>query len=137
MNLCNETITVFNAKYDSVTGKDVYNPTVITGVSWYCEIAANVDAKGLKAADKVTIRVPVDADFGGKTYLEPKAYALSGSADKNFTFQNGDIIVKGAVSGSGLRPHDLTSAYDYVITILGVTDNRRAPNAKHWKVIGS
>ena len=86
MNLCNETITVFNAKLNPETGNDDYNGTVIDGVSWFCEIVSTVD-QGLKAANKFTIRIPEDADFG--------------------------------------------------FTVLGVTDNRRAPNAPHWKVIGT
>ena len=39
MNLCNETITVFNAKLNTGTGDDDYNGTVIDGVSWFCEMS--------------------------------------------------------------------------------------------------
>lgn len=43
---------------------DVYCSTIISGVSWFSEIAASVEgAGGLKAANKFTIRVPMDADF--------------------------------------------------------------------------
>lgn len=35
MKLCNDTITVFNAKLDQTLDATVYVPTVIHGVSWY------------------------------------------------------------------------------------------------------
>ena len=137
MRLCNETITVFNAKLDPAVGDDVYYGTIITGVSWYCEIASNVDASGLKAANKFTIRIPTDADFGGKNYVDSVTYA-GNTADPAavFTLKSGDIIVKGAVEGNP-RPAELQKQYSEVVTVLGVTDNRRAPHSPHWKVVGA
>lgn len=135
MRLCNETITVFNAKLDPETGMDAYYPTVISGVSWYCETASTVDTSGLKAADKFTIRIPEDAGFSGKRYVPPAAYA-TGDPASVFTLKTGDIIVKGAVDQAGLRPADLQRICGELVTILGVTDNRRAPNARHWRVVG-
>lgn len=159
LNLCDETITVFNAKHDADRDTDIYYPTVIVGASWFCEIASTVD-KGLQAADKYTIRIPIDADFGGKEYVDPLTWAelTSQAADTDdpedpedpdpeeeepeffelyFTLRNGDIIVKGDASGvEDPRPAVLQKLYPELVTILGVTDNRRAPNAKHWKVIG-
>ena len=138
MRLCNDTITVFNARYDSENDRDVYHATVIVGVSWYDEIASTVDSSGLKAADKYTIRIPQDADFGGKTYVDPITYAQAGSDPVQvFTLKSGDIIVKGAVTaGANVRPADLQKQYAEAATVLAVTDNRRAPNAPHWKVVG-
>lgn len=136
MKLCEETITVFNSQ--RVTGQedDVYVGTVITGVSWHSEVASTVDGTGLKAADKVTIRIPLNADFSGKEYIDPIAYQSCDSA-AYFTLKNGDIIVKGNVDADNVRPADLQRLYPEMTTILGVTDNRRAPNAKHWRVTGS
>lgn len=136
MKLCNETITVFNAKQDPSTGDDVYLKSIIIGASWFGEIVSNVDSSGLKVANKFTVRIPVNADFRGKTYLDPKEFERTGT-DQNFTLQSGDIIVRGAVIPDGLRPADLQAQYSDVFTVLSVTDDRRAPNAKHWKVVGS
>ena len=135
MNLCNETITVFNAKLDTEADKDVYKGTVISGVSWFCEIVSAVDG-GLKAANRFIIRIPEDADFGGKDYVLPQDYASATDVTGLFTLASGDIIVKGAVTGTGLKPKDLHGQYE-ALTILGVTDNRRAPREPHWKVVGS
>ena len=136
MKLCDETVTVFNKKLDSDKGWDVYNPTVISGVSWYCEIASSVDANGLHAANRFTIRIPLDADFGGKSYIDPIAYANAGIIADVFTLANGDIIIKGTATGTP-TPAQLKEQYPDYCTILGVTDNRRAPNAPHFKVVGS
>lgn len=135
MNLCNETITVFNAKLNTTTDNDDYNGTVITGVSWFCEIVSTVN-EGLKAANKFTIRIPENADFGGKAFASPLDYAAAEDVSGLFTLRNGDIIVRGAVTATGLRPATLHKDYE-AFTILGVTDNRRAPHAPHWKVVGA
>ena len=135
MKLCNEVITVFNPKLNTTTDKDDYHRTVITGASWFCEIVSTVDA-GLKAANKFTVRIPEDADFGGKTYADPLIYAAAEDVSDLFTLRNGDIIVRGEVTAMDVRPAALHNGYE-AFTVLGVTDNRRAPNAPHWKVIGS
>lgn len=135
MNLCNETITVFNPKLNTATDSDEYHGTIISGVSWFCEIVSTVH-EGLKAANKFTIRIPADADFHGKTYVAPMDYAAAENVSNLFTLRNGDIVVRGAVTKRGLRPAALHKDYE-AFTVLGVTDNRRAPNAPHWKVVGA
>lgn len=137
MKLCDETITVFNKRQDEATGYDIYIPTVIVGVSWFCEIASSVDASGLKAANKFTIRIPTDADFSEKEYIDPADYADS-DVNTKFTLSNGDIIVKAAITEMGLKPIDLQKQFGEVVTILGVTDSRRKNvRAPHWKVVGT
>ena len=135
MRLCDETITVFNAQLDTALGMDRYHPTVISGVSWYCDTASTVDDSGLKAANKFTIRIPEEADCSGKRYVPPAAYAAGDPAEV-FTLNNGDVIIKGALDQEGLTPSKLQLMCGELVTILGVTDNRRAPRGKHWKVVG-
>ena len=132
MKQCTETITVFNAALDEENGYDVYYPTVIKGVSWHCEIASTVSQTGLQAANLFTIRIPEDANFSGKKYARPAEYS---DPEKQFTLQQGDIIVHAAVEDM-LTPAQLQQAYGEIVTILGVTDSSRRPNARHWKVVG-
>lgn len=133
MRLCNDTITVFNAKLDQSLDTTVYIPTVIKGVSWYGSMKSTVDASGLKAARQYTIRIPATADTGGRAYADPAQYKVSvGDTGALFTLNEGDLIVKGAVSVERLLPSQIKDAGG--VTILAVTDNRRAPNAPHWKV---
>ena len=132
MKMCNDTITVFNQCLDPDTGYEVYNPSVISGVSWYSHVESTVTNDGLKAANKITIRIPIDADFGGKSYVKPVDYT---AGEGEFTLRSGDYIVNGEET-QPLKPAQAREKYGEIATILGVTDNRRAPRAKHWKVVG-
>ena len=137
MQLCNDTITVFNKRTDVENGWDVFIPTVIHGVSWYGDIAVNISDKGLNAANKYTIRIPIDADFGNKSYVDPVAYQNETIISGFFTLSNGDIVVKAAVTDTDITPAQIKENYPDVCTILGVTDNRRAPKSPHWRVTGA
>jgi len=135
MKECNETITVFNTRLNDDKGYDLYVPTIIRGVSWFCEIASNVDSSGLKAANKFIIRIPVDADFSDKAYVPPAAYA-GGDPNTVFTLKQGDVIVHGEET-EPMQPAQLQEKYGELVTILGVTDSSRRSHAKHWKVVGA
>ena len=139
MKLCNDTITVFNARVDPEVGGNVWVPTVITGVSWFATDASTVDASkgGLVAANKATIRIPVEAGTGGKQYTDPVSYASAEDVSRLWTLKGGDIVVKDEVVGADWTPAKLKAAYADCVTVLGVTDNRRAPNAPHWRVTGT
>lgn len=134
MKLCNDTVTVFNRRISD--GQYVYVPSVIIGVSWYGTVDTSVGDKGLNSANRYTIRVPVDADFGGKTYVTPNDYKEETITSGVFTFDNGDVVVKAEITES-MTPAALKEAHYEYCTILGITDNRRAPNAPHWKLVGS
>ena len=136
MKLCSDTITVFNARVDPEVGGNVWIPTVITGASWCLTDAATVDASkgGLVAANKATIRIPVEADTGGKVYADPVSYASAEDVSGLWTLKGGDIVVKGEVDGGDWTPARLKAAYAECVTVLAVTDNRRAPHGKHWRV---
>jgi hypothetical protein len=54
-----------------------------------------------------------------------------------WTLKCGGIVVKAAVEGDDWTPAKLKAAYADCVTILGVTDNRRAPNGKHWRITGT
>lgn len=137
MRHAGEVITLFNARRDADTGGHVYVPTVIAGCSWFGGLRRGLDAKGgLAAADEVAVRIPVDADFGGKTYADPIAWR-QGSGENRFTIQGGDIVVKGAVQGNDWTPSTLKAAYAGCFTVMGVTDNRDAPQGKHWRITGA
>ena len=121
MKLCDDTLTLFHAAVDPETGGNAWTPTVIpSGASWYMTDTSTVDTGkgGLVAANKVTVRIPAEA--------APDGLALS----------NGDIVVKGDASGvENPTPAKLKKLYGAdCATVLGITDNRRAPNAPHWRL---
>ena len=124
MQLCNDTITLYNRRFDPDEDCDVYERTVIRGVHWFNSEATTVDSTGLKAANKVTIRIPTDADFGGKVYFPPKQYAATDDPAAAFTLVAGDLVVLG-IGAEDLRPAAIHDTYSEAATILQVTDNRR------------
>ena len=136
MKLCNDTITVFNARVDPDVGGNVWIPTVIAGASWYLTDASTVDASkgGLVAANKATIRIPVDANAGGKAYADPVSYAKAEDVSGLWTLKGGALIVRAALEGTDWTPAELKATCADCVVILGVTDNRRAPNGKHWRI---
>ena len=135
MNLATETITVFNPKYDTDVDDNVWHGTVISGVSWYGHTRDTITDKGLKAADTYTIRIPVEADTGGSDYVLPSVFASMEDVSQSYTLSEGSVIVRGVAPTSGMTPTILRQTYE-MLTILGVTDNRRAPHAPHFRITG-
>lgn len=135
MKMCDAVITVFNAKFDSERDCDVYHGTVLEGVSWYEQTVSNVTTDGLKAANRVTVRIPESVLID--KYVSPLYYAKADDVTNLCTLQTGDVIVKGALYASGMTPAQLHAEYKNVMTVLGVTDNTNAPHGKHWKVTGA
>ena len=80
------------------------------------------------------MRIPEGADAGGKAYADPITYANAEDVSGLWTVQAGDVIVKGEVTGASWTPARLKAAYADCVTVLAVTDNRRAPHGKHWRV---
>lgn len=136
MKQCSETITVLNRRYNPATGLDEWNPTVIHGASWHSSIKANITNEGLKAAETATVRIPVDADAGGATYMTPAAYKAAESVSGAYTLDRGDILVRAELT-TAMTPAEAQAAYEDTVTIIGVTDNTRRPHAPHRKVVGA
>ena len=136
MKLCDDVITVFNARVDPGTRRDVWVPTVIRGVSWFAAEAARADAArgGLAAAGVCVIRIPVEADAGGRDYAAPARYREA--PDGRWTLRGGDVIARGAAPDGDWSPAALRAAGFECATVTGVTDNRRAPRGRHWRVEG-
>lgn len=139
MRLCDDVITVFNKRVDPESGGSAWKGTVIRGASWFATDAATVDTAkgGLVAANKCVIRIPEDADTDGKAYVDPPGYAGAEDVCGLWTLADGDVVVKGEAYGEDWNPASLTKGFADCVKVLGVTDNRRASQARHWKVVGT
>lgn len=135
MRMCNRTVTLVNARYNKQADKTVYVNTVLRGVSWFSTMRSSVDSKGLNAANSFTVRIPADVIADGKVYTDPKSYTEAEDASGLFTLNEGDFLVPGEIR-SDLAPASIRKIHG-AFTILGVTDNRHAPHAPHWKVVGA
>lgn len=138
MKLCDEIVTVYNARVAPEMRTEVYAPTVLRGVSWQRETVSVVVGSGLKAANRHTLRIPEEVDAGGSVWVEPKDYRAAADVCGLWTLQKGDVIVKGECTDI-LTLAQLRERFgaENVLTVVGVTDNRHASNAKHWKVTGA
>lgn len=139
--ITNADITVFNRRYDAEERTERFYPSRIKGVSFYKRRGTSVQNQELSSADVFTVRIPIDADMDGKTYIEAKAYeALSDEEIAGYwTLQTGALIVKGLVDGDEPIPEvDLEQTYSDVIRIVNFTDNtdRATDASKHWRVGG-
>lgn len=140
--LTNTSITLYNKYLNRDTGLHEWHRTYISVANWQGEIGVSVGDKGLNSADSVNIYIPMDADFEGKTYVGPKAYAnLSPNAlAQHFTFAPNDKIVKGTIAFeiTGTRPNTiagLESGFDDVLNITSVAiwDQGGYP-MRHYKI---
>lgn len=138
MKLCAQRMTIFNSKINLETGDTELYPSVLSCVSWFDEAAASVDpSTGLKAASKIVVRISEDTDFGGKQFIHSKSYP-DADPDSFFTLDAGTLMVLDAQeTQAGFTLRELEKKYGRVVTVLAVTDNRRAPRARHWKVVGT
>lgn len=111
------TITVFSSVYDETLGYDLYNATVISGVSWFGRVKTAVKTDGgLASADEYAVRIPDDR------------------INDDSIFKVGNIIAKGLVALENPRPAEIFGAADS-FTIIGVTDNRNKKGG-HIRVVG-
>lgn len=142
--LTNADATLFNKYYDPDLGHDAYKRTHLKGINWQGAKAATVGDKGLLTDDYVEIHVPFDVYAEGKEYQRPKAWAQlkDEEKDKTFTFNNGDILVKGIIAFdlTGPKPNNLQTLrnqYDDVLQILSVvTCDYGSPELQHWELGG-
>lgn len=132
--LTNANITVYNKK--KVNRSETWFRTYLLGVNFHGEAELAVGDKDLKAADKYVIRVP-DSVTSDKKFVDNRTFkALSAEEiDNCFTFQKGDIIIRGFVEDDITSPSQLQEEYD-VLTVLSVTDNRRESTyTSHIKLV--
>jgi len=108
--LYEDTITVYNRRFRAIlqppfspgAGQVAWDRTVIEGVMWKDRTQTNPTSEGKAFIDQtVSVTIPVEAEQGGKTYVDPAAYARLPQDDRShWTVRidetNPDIIVKGA-----------------------------------------
>lgn len=127
MKLCNDTVTLFNARVDPVSGGKLYAATVIRGVRWHGGRAAAQDARGGSVARcRAVVRVPAEADTGGSRYVGPEEYRQASDVSGLYTLACGDLICRGEAEAP-------TGA---CLALCDITDNRSAPRGAHWKLVG-
>ncbi len=140
--LTNTAITLYNKYYNRDVGVEEWYRTVINAANWQGNIGVSSRDKGLATTDSVNIYIPMSADFGGKTYIRPNAFARLDSSDVQnyFTFTPDDKIVKGVIDFEidGIKPNtsaELEKRYDDVVNISSATIwDQGSPSMQHYKI---
>ena len=128
MRLCNDGMTLCNARVDPASGDTAYCATVIRGVGWHVSRGTSPDARGGSAVRRrAVVRVPMEADADGKRYVSPEAYRQAADVSGLYTLACDDRIAPGAVDAP---------TGGAVLALTEIVDNRSAPRAPHWRLVG-
>lgn len=137
--ICNANITIVNRKRDDER-HEVLMPTIIKRVAWHssCNAAGGDSAS---SHDALKVRIPIDADFGGKTYVPRVVYdAMSiEEAKSHWTLAERDIIVRGEMTEEEISQTKLAEQFPELFLINSYSDNTDlgTDRVKHWRVGGA
>lgn len=135
-----KTITIFNYHAASKT----WHRTVIHGVSYRYGAERTVASSGAVVFTQLlTIIIPVEADSGGKAYIDAVSYSgMRQDALGDFwtinPMKNQDVIVCGEVASEISDAYtitDLQKEFQKSGTVCSFSDNTDAPMLKHYKVV--
>ena len=109
-----------------------YTAVQIRGVHVAGERGLAASDKSVRSAHRYTIRIPEDADTGGRTYRDCGEFDALGAAERarSWTLCEGDAIVFSLRQDT---PSALAKRRD--CTIERIADNRRgSSHLRHWKL---
>lgn len=123
----NDTVTVFNRFFDTLTEEELWFPTLLSNVNIISTEGANITKTGLKETD--TAKLFIDVSGNEKQYCEPKAWALLTADEKKeaFTFQKDeDFFVKGNLTEVDILDENffewVINHYDYAYKVTTVDE---------------
>lgn len=134
-----DSITIFNKKYDPYKRDYDYIRTYIEGVNVEKKKAVNVIKSGLENASSGTVYIPIeDLNTENKEYISPKKYQglTSKNLDNCYTLQTGDIVVIGMIDYTVDKDNTVTklkNEFDDVFEIL-IVDDKLKGGLPHWEV---
>lgn len=138
--IANADITVFNKRYIPEERTEKFVGTVIKGVSWYSRKGTETGSKETAQSDTYTIRIPEDADTGGKEYVDQKEYAAMDKEKSSgyWTLQPGTLIVRGILDLETATETELREICSDVAFVTNFTDNRDRCSKvmRHWRIGG-
>jgi len=130
----NANITLYNKH--NVSGDAVYQRLVVNSVTWQnARAVLNLGSGGVMADNKVTVYIP---GARGSNYLDPREWQALDDKVGKWTLQEGDILVRGAVTDeifASFTASDLKAKYNDVLVISKVDPHLYgSPRMQHWEV---
>ncbi|NLL92513.1 MAG: hypothetical protein GX222_08930 [Ruminococcaceae bacterium] len=120
----NQTITIYNKRFDSGTKKTFWHKTVIHGVSWTgCQEVTT--GEGLTSNDGYSVRIPLSSMPEG--FVRQDEYSVLNSPSSKWTAQNGDVVVLGEGEDVESGISEITKQYSesFIITVVHVDNLSR------------
>lgn len=135
-----DSITIFNQKYNSDIRDNEYIRTYLTGVNVEKNKAINVIKSGLENASSGMIYIPIDEiETENKKYISPKNYQKLPTEELQnyYTLQTGDLVVIGiidyAIDNKDNTITKLKNEFDAVFEIVTIDDKLKG-GLPHWEV---
>lgn len=136
--ITNGDITIFNKAYDRETRSELFVPTIIRGVHVFNRVKGKGELQQEKSFS-CQIRIPIDANTGGKEYVSQHGWIAAGDKSGLWTIQLGDVVVLRAVEEDALRNEtELLRKYLEAVVVSTVTDNTTIGSkaVRHWRIGG-
>ena len=138
MGLFTDTMTVYN----SINGEEKWQRTVIKGVQWRHNKIEVSTSGGVQTEKKVeSITIDFQKDYGRDKYVDYLEFNKLEDKTGYWTL-NGrdcmDIVVLGECTkelDENYKVSDLRNDFQYMGTVLSVSDNRNRDFLKHIKVV--
>ena len=132
----NTLLTIYNKYVDPSTRSEKYQRSLVGKVQWENRKGSNVIASGGQISiDQARIFVPFE---NVSNYVSPRTWQALADKSDQFTFQVGDVIVKGEVVdaiGDLFTITDLKETYDNVLVISSVdTMDFGGLDLQHWQL---
>ena len=142
-----EAVTIFNGRTEKETRRKILIPTVIRDVSYAEGKGSTVANNGVWSEDvQYKIRIPLASETqDSRVYIPGLKYARldNEEAERYWTIQKGDLVIRGEYSGKNILYEDELDVYAKeqgtdLIRITEYADNTSGGSLylKHWRIGG-
>ena len=128
-----QTITIYNKRYNPATKKTLWPKTVITGASWAgCQRVTT--GEGLTSTDGYSVRIPLKSFPDG--FLLRDEYAALPDPTGCWTAQNGDVVVRGEGPNVENGITEITKQFIDCFTVTAVHSDNMMRLLPHLRLEG-
>lgn len=114
----NQTVTIYNKRYDTTTRRTTWPKTVIKRASWQ-GVQRISTGKHTASSDKYSVRIPLTGFPPG--FLKKDEYNALQIPTGHWTVQNGDVVVLGEAPDVVDGITEITSKYmSFTVTAVNV-----------------
>ncbi|MCI8442845.1 MAG: hypothetical protein HFG27_09980 [Provencibacterium sp.] len=126
----NECCTIFNRRVEGEERREVFEPTVLSGICW--QGGGAMRDRKQPTDGNLEIFIPFSA-HSSRRYAPPRAYAAAPA--ECWTLREGDLICRGAFSSPVASVRALLESGCEAAIIMSVSENDFGSEAlRHWEV---